>query len=144
VPGALWAACLNGACAAFPPARWESFTVDRHSGTGLSVPPGCQAGQDCTVWTLTPDGAVAKVSAGQSSSLALSAADLATVNGILGGLSFRQKEQKGFSCGGPGQPIVAFDVQRVGTTVSGYDVSLCVSNGSDPDVVRLFQVVSGY
>lgn len=134
-------ACIAGICVNFPPARWKSLVIDRYVGGGVRVPADCSVGSDCTVWTVTPDGAVAKLVAGAPSVATLSPADLAVVDGLLRSEEFRRKEMSGFPC--PEEPQhVSLQTTRDMST-SGQNIEGCL-NGRDADLTTLYRIVSGY
>jgi hypothetical protein len=144
VPRRAGAACVSGRCAEFPATLWRKLIVDRHAGTSVSIPPSCASGQDCTVWTVSPDRAVVKVDRGQYSTATLSEADFATLDGILRSLAFRGKELMGFQCGPPpATSNVSFAIERDFAT-TGFDVGACLAAQSDADAVNVYQVVSAY
>jgi hypothetical protein len=138
------AACVNGVCSDFPPAKWLSFSVEKDASAGFGIPPSCNPGAACTVWTVTPDREIVKIDSGRRSSSFLSPGDFATVDAILRSMAFREHEKLGFSCGPrPATGGVAFAVARANGTV-GFDVTGCVSVGGDSDPSRLMNVVARY
>jgi hypothetical protein len=144
--GPMGAACLNGTCADFPPAAWESFSLDQQPGaSGFTTPPSCTAKTSCTLWTVTADARVAVTDAQGTHQATLSASDFATVDGILRSVSFRQDLESGFSCDpSPGGQVISFDVTRNGGS-EGMDVSGCVLTGpSGNDPQALYDVVKAY
>jgi hypothetical protein len=133
-------ACVSGLCTGFFPAAWKSLAIERHAAS--TSPPRCEAGSDCTSWTVSPGGTVARSAAGQKSSLTLSPADLAAVDGILRSMAFREKQLTGFTCSPPVARRITVDIERAGGTTT-MDATSCV-DGSDPDVSRLYQTVTAY
>jgi hypothetical protein len=140
------AACVDGTCAYFPPAAWSVFYLDQApAGWGISSPPSCSAGLQCTEWKVTPDSQIIVNRSGTRTSATLSAADFATVDGILRSKSFRQNESMGFQCGsGPSGPTIEFSIERqIGMT--SLDASGCVNGGPEGnDAKRLFEVLNQY
>jgi hypothetical protein len=114
-------------------------------GQSFSASPTCAPGEECTVWELTPDATLTKNVRGLISKPALAPADFATVDGILRSLAFRTSQMQGFACGPrPPQGGFAFSLGRTGTSVSGYDVSGCVTAGPDNDPARLVKILTAY
>jgi hypothetical protein len=137
--------CVAGTCQPFPPAKWISFAVVASPGQSVSAPPQCGPGEVCTVWTLTPDATLTKNVRGLVSTKKLAPADFAAVDGILRSLAFRTREKEGFGCGPrPPQGGFAFSLGREGTSVSGFDVSACVTAGADNDPARLVAILTAY
>ncbi len=144
--GPLGVACLNGTCADFPPAAWQSFSLDQQPGaSGFSTPPSCTAGTSCTLWTVTPDARVAVTDAQGTHQAMLSASDFATVDGILRSVSFRQDVQTGFNCDpSPGGQVISFEEMR-GSGTEGMDVSGCVLTGpSGNGPQALYDILKAY
>jgi hypothetical protein len=140
-------ACLNGTCADFLPAAWESFSLDQQPGaSGFSTPPSCTAGTSCTLWTVTADARVAVTDAQGTHAATLSASDFATVDGILRSVSFRQDLETGFNCDpSPGGQVISFDETRTGGGTEGTEVTGCVLTGpSGNGPQALYDVVKAY
>jgi hypothetical protein len=138
-------ACVDKTCQSFPPAKWRSFAVIASAGQAVSASPMCGPGEDCTVWALTPDAALTKTVSGLTSKPALAPADFAAIDGILRSQAFRTRQMQGFACGPrPAQGGFAFSIGRTGTSVSGYDVTGCVTAGADNDPARLVKILTAY
>jgi len=145
-PGPLGVACVQGACANFPPAAWVSFAFDQQPGAvGFSTPPSCAAGSTCSLWTVTPDAHVAVIDPQGTHAATLSATDFATVDGIMRSMAFRQSEMTGVVCDpSPGGQVISFDESRSGAE-EGQDVTGCVLAGpSGNGMQRLYDVVKAY
>jgi hypothetical protein len=144
--GPLGIACVHGTCTDFPPAAWASFAFDQQPGaSGFSTPPSCNAGNTCSLWTVTPDAHVAVIDPQGTHAATLSTSDFATVDGIMRSMSLRQSEMTGFMCGSsPGGQVISFDESREGG-LTGQDVTGCVLTGpSGNGVQALFDVVKAY
>jgi hypothetical protein len=143
-----FAACVNGACADFVPEKWRSFSMCRDCSPhdSMSVPSACPAGQDCTLWILTPDANITVTRQGDSATATLSAEDFATVDGILRSMSFRQSLTLGFTCDtAPSNVDVSIEYQvQTGGTI-GASVTGCALSGPEGnDVQRLFELLQTY
>jgi hypothetical protein len=140
-------ACVAGQCQSFPPAAWDSLTVDEHSGNGISLPPRCSPGGSCSLWTVTPDARVVVVNAAGTHTATISPADFATADSILRSEPFRRRVVSASTCDPPsGGPTIVFEVTRGGSTcLIGLDVSGCVLVGpTGNDAQRLFNTVTPY
>ncbi len=145
-PGPLGIACVQGACANFPPAAWASFAFDQQpGGVGFSTPPTCAAGTTCSLWTVTPDAHVAVIDPQGTHAAMLSATDFATVDGIMRSMAFRQSEMTGVVCDpSPGGQVISFDESRSGAE-QGQDVTGCVLAGPSGNGLQgLYDVVKAY
>ncbi len=146
VSGPLGVACVQGACANFPPTTWASFAFDQQPGAvGFSTPPSCAAGSTCSLWTVTPDARVAVIDPQGTHTATLSATDFATVDGIMRSMAFRQSEMTGFMCDpSPGGQVISFDESRSGAE-EGQDVTGCVLAGPSGNGLQgLYDVVKAY
>jgi hypothetical protein len=145
LPGAGLAACIDKTCKSFPPAAWTSFAVEEASSDVVSTPPSC-SGVGCRLWTLTPDAKVQVTDANGVHTATLSAADFATVDGVLRGVAFRQSWFEASSCAAPpgaSGTFVAFDVSW-GTLTMGQDRTACAAGASANDSRTLYEVIKTY
>jgi hypothetical protein len=145
-PIAISAQCIANRCVSGLPAGWISFAVETDTGGygTISDPVQC-AGTSCTVWTAQPDGTLyIQAPAGQRTAH-LSAADLATADGILRDPDFRQLELIGGACDQPtGSQHVTIDIARL-DDVSALDISGCITSGpSGSGFARLYALLQSY
>ena len=142
------AACLEGACADFPPATWASFAVGERRGAAAaswSTPSKCQAGEACTAWTVTPDGSIEKTESGAVSATSLSSADLATLDGILRSVAFRRLFATGPTCDPPPPDVIVSIQLENEYLITGIDVTGCALVGpADNDVMRVYELLHVY
>jgi hypothetical protein len=143
-----FAVCAGGKCALSPtaPGSWVSIAMEQATNAGTSVPLTCDAGGGCTLWTLTPDGAISVSESGVVHQATLSAAHLQTVNGIVQGIDFRlHVSGQPWPCAAAsGVPFVTLDASYTTATV-GMDVTGCVQVGPPGNgAQQLFQVLSAY
>jgi hypothetical protein len=146
--GPSFVGCVSGVCTGSetPPPTWGALSMERATGFGISVPPACIDGDDCSLWTLTPNATVVVSIAGVMHEAQLSAADFQTVDAILRSAEFRSHVAgTPWSCGAaPSGPRISLAMQY-STETTGVDVTGCVDAGpagNDPQV--LFQVLSAY
>jgi hypothetical protein len=140
-------ACVTGQCQDFPPAAWDSLTVDEHSGNSISLPPRCSPGGSCSLWTVTPDARVVVVNAAGTHTATMSPADFATADSILRSEPFRRRVVSASTCDpSSGGPTIVFEVTHGGSPcLIGLDVSGCVLVGpTGNDAQRLFNTVTPY
>lgn len=147
-PGLGLASCIEGTCQSVPPPSWDSFTITQQMGPNLtvSIPPRCAPQADCTLWALTPDAIVMVTKHGQLTTRQMSAADFATVDGILRSLPLRKLDSTAVAtCDPPpsGQDV-SITLSRSGPT-TGRDITGCVLGGPADNVwSQLYAVVTAY
>jgi hypothetical protein len=125
-------ACVSGSCITFPATVWQSFSFDEQSTVALFAHP-CTAGA-CTQWTVTPDARIVVARGGQTTVEMLSAADFATVDGIMRDVDFRRLDTPGGGqCVPYGEDEVSFVAERDEVTLPAYDVTGCVLPGAADD-----------
>jgi hypothetical protein len=138
------AACVEGTCTSFPPAAWESFSIEEGNDPE-SLPLTCAPGGSCTLWTLTPYAQLTVTDPQGMHQATMSAADFATVDGILRGEKFRQDAVTGFTCPVSSATVIVMFATTRGGAGNGGDVTGCVLGGpAGTGAVTLYDVMTAY
>ncbi|HEY0709814.1 MAG TPA: hypothetical protein VGG33_23575 [Polyangia bacterium] len=129
------AACVQGQCADFPPARWRSITITKPAGRI------CE-GTGCSAWQLNADGTLLRTAEGRTTELPVAPSDFAIVDELVRSVAFREGQRSGFGCDPrPMSGVVDLSVQRDSLT-TGYDVSSCVVEGATNAPARLHTILT--
>ncbi len=138
-------ACLNGTCQDGVPTAWTSLQI-QSIDAAVAVSPGvqlkCPGLTECTVWTITPDGTIVNSGTGAKT---LSAADFATVNGILRGSSLGAETPSCDPAPTGTLASVIFSVERpnaIDTAFDGTGCALVGPSGNTPQT--LYQIAKSY
>jgi hypothetical protein len=138
--------CIDGACEDFIRPDWNTLQIEISDSEVAPVAiERCGSAPGCTVWTVTPDAKVVKVTVGGTTTSTLSTADFQTVDTILRSVAFRKASP---SCradadAGLTQSVV-MAVER-GPYPDFFDATTCALGGAGGnDEARLYGVVKGY
>ena len=107
----------------------------------------CAPGTDCTsTWNLSPDGTLAMLKGGKTSSGKLSGSDMAAVKAVLDGADFLAKMKNGFACGMPPTDIgVSFHYALSGVQYDKDVTGCALTGGPDGALVQsVSKVVMAY
>ena len=141
------AQCIAGQCVVGLPAAWVSFGIETdNGGPGVDSEPVQCNGTSCTLWRVLADGTLNITAPSGQRVTKMSAADLATADGILRDPEERQLELNGWSLcntfSGPQHVTMDVDRYNVGT---GADVSGCIASGpASSGPARLYTLLQSY